>query len=477
MNTRTAVIIALVLVAIVVLFLIFFVFLRHRQTTRSSTSTHHRKTTTTTHIPVTIYVDIGRTSVVLTSTNTSTTVTINAIKGYTPAIQIYPSDVILTYTARFQGKTYKFSTTVSFKTNPIMYSTTNTLTITGFGYTYSVSMKFNVVKPQFTVYVGNQDVILDQSNPSAVITTYPVLNYATTIRIVPNAPGDLTAKFEGITYTFNTSLRILSNSITTAVVNTLYISGFGSTYSATINMSPLLVVVQACGTTVSALRLFSAACGNTSHLPITIKVAKGLATNGQINVVKGTYCVEPVTAFVKPLSFKTTYYMLGTNKSTTITVTTPMITSCFESWYMFWITGSGIADTYGIAVLNFHQTTNVTTKVVINGKTYPITNTTNFHIFVTTNATTLPITIVNKPGITYLAQVVSECEIATTGKTVTYGTTITTITATTRSNGSTTIYAPIVPYPNCNGYTYTNVGLFGPGIYTVKGGGLVSISK
>ncbi len=89
--------------------------------------------------------------------------------------------------------------------------------------------------PQFFSSVKQTTITLSAANPNLTVTTSGPVNTTILIGVFSSTPGNYVAKFNGSTHTFSRGIGFFRCFIPSGTFNTLYISGFGTTYSLTIH--------------------------------------------------------------------------------------------------------------------------------------------------------------------------------------------------------------------------------------------------
>ncbi len=122
---------------------------------------------------------INSKSVTLSSTQSSLSVTTNIFAGNSASISISASKSG-NYTATFEGVSHSFSSNTTFSSNAISSNVTNTLSISGFGATYSLAINFIA----YSVSVVVNGYTLTNSHTSTTFTNVTTLSI--TINSAPN---------------------------------------------------------------------------------------------------------------------------------------------------------------------------------------------------------------------------------------------------------------------------------------------------
>ncbi len=157
---------------------------------------------------------INQKSVTLSRSSASVTVTTGIFSGNSANIAISASSTG-SYTATFQGNSHSFSSNTTFSSNAINSNVTNTLTISGFGSTYYLTINFIA----YTVSVIVNGYTLTNSHPNTTLTNVSSLNIT-----INSAPTQTYTVWREVKCAANGSIRILQSGSTHVVTN-----GSGST--------------------------------------------------------------------------------------------------------------------------------------------------------------------------------------------------------------------------------------------------------
>ncbi len=151
-----------------------------------------------------IFGAVNQKKVVLSSTNPSAIITTQIVSGSRVMISVSTQGGSIV--ATFQGSKYYIDYNTTFMYNPISTNMTNTLTITGFGSMYSLTINFLTYNVSVVVN-GNT---LTNSNPDITLSNVTTLNI--TVNSAPN--NEYNVKYE-----VECGSKIMTSTATTVTTN------------------------------------------------------------------------------------------------------------------------------------------------------------------------------------------------------------------------------------------------------------------
>ncbi len=213
-----------------------------------------------------------------------------------------------------------------------------------------IAYYFLTRKPQIFVAIGTKTATLTEYNPSQTVTTGIFSGNSANISISASQSGNYVVAFQGVSHSFSSKTTFTSKPIDSNTINTLYISGFGETYSLTINFITYSVSVI-----VNGHVLTNSNPRTTLYNVTTLNITINSAPNQKYTVTYEIICTPKYLNIVPPIASRTT---VTTNSAGSISFTrsAPNNSNCSQTETIVTTYGPGMTVAYTITVINQSNT-------------------------------------------------------------------------------------------------------------------------